>query len=79
MKFEEINPLAMTYCPWNKSKYRKRWYVSLLCSEWEKVVPYRSDHQGIHFFKNQRTNSLNYQFSSLKVKEKNIFIYSFDH
>ena len=39
----------MTYCP-TKMQYRKRWYVSLLCSEREEVVPYRSNHQKISTF-----------------------------
>ena len=27
--------------------YRRRWRVSRLCSEWEKVVPHRSNHRDV--------------------------------
>ena len=60
----------MTYCPLGiHLKYRKRWYVSLLCSEWEKVVPYRSNYQRITFFKNQCAPPKE-DFDSLTREEK---------
>jgi hypothetical protein len=36
--FTNKNILAMAYFPTEK-QYRERCYVSLLCSEWEEVVP----------------------------------------
>lgn len=48
--FKDKNILAMTYCP-TKKQYRRRWRVSLLCSEREEVVPHRSNHQEIFIFK----------------------------